>query len=447
MALSGTCLLSWRSSQSRRRTGVPPDALLPIELWDCIFQELPEDPLLRISTTCRAFNDLCMPIYLVRKGIPPLSLAPGDICIQSALIKALQLSFYIPPIECLLCRFWVFRVHEHMWSLRNLVNRTKSIRKLELIFHEELFQAASRPLDRVPYNPAVMNLFRDIVYCRNDSAGQSSLWAGRTSSPVVLVIYVAGNFTNSTSAAVLEIISIALSNPPSHPHHHPTPRRRFCQQQQQLLHSGAELSVVLPCITLPLLYTITLNTETIDPVVLSQFLARHKTLLSLEFDSEPPAAPARALITPAVTLPALHRINSSSPANVVRLLDALEWSPKLSNLGFSYDRSTLHSIAGLNVLLRRLGQRTRDVQLQLVLATSNMRPLDEEESAIASTLACVRSVQMNVLRQETAREILPWLALLPRFQLLDLIFMPRTVAQSQIQSTAGFDCSSGSVPV
>jgi hypothetical protein len=64
-----------------------------------------------------------------------------------------------------------------------------------------------------------------------------------------------------------------------------------------------------------------------------------------------------------------------------------------------------------------------------------MRPLDEEESAIASTLACVRSVQMNVLRQETAREILPWLALLPRLQLLDLGFL---MTSANVDERMGF---------
>ncbi|KAJ7844182.1 hypothetical protein B0H13DRAFT_2676237 [Mycena leptocephala] len=406
-----------------------------------------------------------MPIYLVRKGIPPLSLASGDICIQSALIKALQLSFYIPRSSVFHADFG-----------------TKSIRKLELIFHEELFQAASRPLDRVPYNPAVMNLFRDIVYSMSE----------RFSGPVVIVGWQdifscrprdirrwklhkfhfsggLGNYIHSAfksprpirttirlhdgasanvfpiqsikTAHIYEIPSVASTPGTSSTlvvlnHEHITSLvLGYSKNSNSYSIPGAELSVVLPCITLPLLYTITLNTETIDPVVLSQFLARHKTLLSLEFDSERPAAPARALITPAVTLPALHRINSSSPANVVRLLDALEWSPKLSNLGFSYDRSTPHLIAGLNVLLRRLGQRTRDVQLQLVLAASNMRPLDEEESAIASTLACVRSVQMNVLRQETAREILPWLALLPRLQLLDLGFL---MTSANVDERMGF---------
>jgi hypothetical protein len=180
------------------------------------------------------------------------------------------------------------------------------------------------------------------------------------------------------------------------------------------------LSVILPHITLPVLDRITLNTESIDPVVLSQFLSRHKTLSWLSFNGVSHKTPSCLLITPTLALPNLHLIESSDPANFIRLLDALDASPELSIFRFPYDRSSPNSIAALNSLLRRLGRHTgTDIGLQLTLTTSQSRPLDEAERAIASALACVRQVQMAVERREVALEMVPWLALLPGLHFVD----------------------------
>ncbi|KAJ7146997.1 hypothetical protein C8R44DRAFT_758562 [Mycena epipterygia] len=457
----------------RRRTGVSPDALLPIELWDCIFRELPDDPLLRISATCRAFNDLCMPIYLLRRGIPSHSLAAGDLAIQSSLIKALQLSFYIPPIKCLSCQFYGLSVYEHMSSLRNLILRSPSIRRLELIFLEDLSTAhLNGPLSPMP-RKAVMNLFRDILYAVSERFKGPAVIVGwqdiftcrprdirrwkihefhfsgglrnyirsafQTPHPVRTTI----RLHNGASANVFPIRSIisahiydipSITRRPSASstlivlnHEHITSLvLGYTEHSYRHSIAGDELSVVLPCITLPALYSIALNTDSIDPVILSQFLTRHKALLSLEYDAVGTQTHTGALITPAIALPLLNRINATDAASLVRLLDAFDTSPKLSNIGFCYDRSSPENIAALNGLLRRLALRPKVTQLQLVLTTTNAQPLDEEERAIASSLECVRSVHMNCLRRETAQNILPWLALLPRLERVDFGFLMAT---------------------
>ncbi|KAJ6501310.1 hypothetical protein DFH09DRAFT_100157 [Mycena vulgaris] len=455
------------SALPRRRTGVPPDALLPIEIWDCILHELPDDPLLRISATCRAFNDLCMPIYLVRKGIPAHSLKTGDLAIPSHLIRALQLAFYTPPIECLSCQFWVFRVHEHMASLRNLIRRSKAVRKLELIFYEDLSKTHSlAPFPR----KAVMNLFRDVAYAM----------AERFDGPAVVVgwqdiftcrprdirrwqiheFHFCGGLGNhlrsvfqkphpsrttirlhdGSSADVFPIRSIISA----HIYEIPSITRRpgasstlivlnhehittlvlgYAKNSYRHSIGGAELSVILPCITLPALYSITLNTDTIDSAVLSEFLARHESLLSLEYTVARTAAHIPPLASPPVALPALNRINASDPRNILRLLDALDASPRLSNLSFCWDRSSPETTAALTALLRRLAARTADAQVQLVLPHAEHHPLDDEERTLAASLACVRAVHVNCLRQDTARALLPWLALLPRLQQVDFGFL------------------------
>ncbi|KAJ7496458.1 hypothetical protein FB451DRAFT_1359110, partial [Mycena latifolia] len=455
----------------RRKTGISPDTLLPIEIWDCIFHELPDDPLLRISMTCRTFNALCMPIYLVRKGIPSESLGAGDLAISSGLVKAVQLSFYTPPIECLSCHliFWS-RFHEHLTSLRNLIRRSKSIRRLELIFNGDLAISHGHGSLK-PVSPKILlNLFRDIVYSMSQ----------RFNGPVVVVglqdIFSCrardirswnlhqfhfygglGNYFrhlfrarhsnrttirlhNGTSAYVSPIHSIISAHIYEIP---PITRRPSASStlivlnheyitslvlgytESSIRHSivGDELTVVLPCLILPALRTITLNTDSIDPTVLSQFLSRHKSLQSLEYDAKRSSADAAPLITPALALPELTRINAKAPANLIRLLDALDASPRLANFSFSFDRSSPTTPTALNTLLRRLAQRTTDTQLQLILPVRIAAPLDADERALAASLACVRAVHLQCLQRDAARDMLLWLALLPRLQQVDFAFL------------------------
>ncbi|KAJ7434050.1 hypothetical protein B0H11DRAFT_2119601, partial [Mycena galericulata] len=459
------------SSLARRhRPGVPPETLLPVELWDYVFHELPDYPLLTISGTCRTFNALCMPIFLLRKGIPSDSLAAGDLAILPHLITALQLSFYTPPIQSLSCQFWAFRTYEHLRSLRNLIYRSSSIKKLELLFDGFLSVTSTTVMLGQYSARATMDLFRDIAYAMS----------ARFSGPVVIVgphdiftchprdvrrwkiynFHFSGGFGNYISSAFKSTQSIfttvrlhngatAKVHPlgsilSAHIYEIPSITKRpdasstlivlnhqhitsivlgDPDHAQTTLDFGDELSVILPCITLPALDSVTLNTDNVDAVILSQFLARHRTLLSVAHGAGQVKNSTEALISPAVALPELNRVNATVPMNMIRLLDAFEASPKLSNLGFHYDRSSPQDTAALKTLFRRISRRPKDTYLQLVLPPGTTKPMDEEERAIAGSLNCIRSVQIACLRLETAANILPWLALLPRLQSVDLRFL------------------------
>ncbi|KAF8152762.1 hypothetical protein K438DRAFT_1987773 [Mycena galopus ATCC 62051] len=417
---------------------VSPGDLLPAELWDSIAQELPEVSLSRLAMTCRALNDRCMAIYLLRKGIPALSLASGNHSIRATLIEALQL------------------VYEHLRSLRSLVARAQSLRQLELRFPGELSRCstASPDLGLVPQE-VLVNLFCDIVYSIAHRAsgtvvvvtpegihscrpGDISRWKLRESyftrglSNYILCAYTSTtiHLRGGSSSKVFPLRSIRSA----HIYEIPSIGSTLIVLNQASIASlvlggsttsqgcfitSTQLSAVLPHITLPELCSITLNTDRIDPADLSPFLARHEGISTLKFDAVSCEAPASPLLTPAVALPLLHTFSSPHPANIIRLLDSLDTSPSLSNIGFTYDRSSPDSIATLSTLFRRLGQRTQSVHLQLVLTTSNSPPLNATERTIAGTLSCVRSVKVTGLQQATARVFLLWLALLPRLVMVD----------------------------
>jgi hypothetical protein len=44
--------------------------LLPTEVWELVFEELPDESLLTAARACHAWNDGCILIYLQRGGTP-----------------------------------------------------------------------------------------------------------------------------------------------------------------------------------------------------------------------------------------------------------------------------------------------------------------------------------------------------------------------------------------
>ncbi|KAJ7744628.1 hypothetical protein B0H16DRAFT_1887797 [Mycena metata] len=173
---------------------------------------------------------------------------------------------------------------------------------------------------------------------------------------------------------------------------------------------GDELSIVLPNLTLPELTSITLNTDSIDSIVMSQFLARHKHIKSFEYYHSNRGADAII----AHALPHLTRIRSREPENLIHLLDIFKASPNLTNFGFDFDRSTFEKIAAQNVLLQRLRLRIEDIQLELHLPVGDMLPLDEHECTVVRSLTGVVAVKMDVPSGVVIQDMFPWLRLLPR---------------------------------
>ncbi|KAJ7750605.1 hypothetical protein B0H16DRAFT_1842735 [Mycena metata] len=420
--------------QHRRATGVPPEALLPIELWECIFHELgllTGDTVWTLSATCRAFNQLCMSKYLTYRGVSPQSLASGNITIDSDLLAALQWAFCISALECLSCNFGLYWEREDMLCLQNIVSRSSSIRKLELTFYGDVSRRRSGKVvvnafrdimasmaERVK-GPTVFVRWQDIFTCRpQDIRGwkiHKFHFAGTTLRNRVLATVRSPRPLQATvrlhdggSASVFPISGIRSA------YISEIPSITTVPGQPQILHPGDELSVVLPHLTLPELTSITLNTDSTDSIVLSQFLARHKHIKSFEYYHFNRGADT--IITHALALPHLNHIRSREPANLIHLLNIFKASPNLTNFGFDFDRSTFEKIAAQNVLLQRLKLHIKDIHLELHLTVGDMLPLDEHECTVVRSLTGVVSVEMDALSYVVIQDMFPWLRLLPRLE-------------------------------
>ncbi|KAJ7099258.1 hypothetical protein B0H15DRAFT_944665 [Mycena belliarum] len=459
----------------RGRKGVPPDALLPLELWNCIFLELPDDPLLQVSATCRTFNALCMAMYFLREGITSDSLASGDLAVASRLIKPLQLSLFIPPIACLSCDFWSRYYHaEHLACLRSLLRSSHSIKRLEMIFAQDLFISVYqdpllKPFDR----ESVLNLFRDVVYsmsrkfngpaivvnpfdiftCRpRDIAHweihRHHLGGGlrdrlrdrltnpfRTQHPSHTMVRLHDGtharvdpFRSITTAHIYEIPSLTQRANASSTlivinHEHIT-YLVLGYVKRSIRHSpaGAELSVILPWLTLPALHAITLRTDSIDSAVLSQFLARQRSLQCIEYVTPRSTTHTAPLVAPALAHPALARLSATDPANLLRLLDAVGASPQLASFDFAFDRAS----PDMQALLRRLAQHRTHA--------SAPHPQRAGRPRVAGRRRACRG---RLARRDAARGVLPWLTLLPGLLRLDCGF-PSDYSDAGVEAQAAF---------
>ncbi|KAJ7744605.1 hypothetical protein B0H16DRAFT_1857359 [Mycena metata] len=316
--------------------------------------------------------------YPTYRGISPQSLASGNISIDSDLLAALQWAFCIPALGCLSCNFGLCWELQDMLCLRNIVCRSSSIRKLELTFYGDV--------SRRPSGKVVVNAFRDIM----------ASMAERVKGPTVFIrpLQTTVRLHDGGSASVFPISGIRsayISEIPSitrvsgvsstlivlNSEFIKSLVLGYSEDRRRFSIPGDELSVVLPNLTLPELTSITLNTDSIDSIVLSQFLARHKYIKLFEYYYSNRGADA--IIAHALALPHLNRIRSREPANLIHLLNIFKASPNLTNFGFDFDRSTFEKIAAQNILLQRLSLRIEDIQLELHLTVGDMLPLDEHE--------------------------------------------------------------------
>lgn len=452
-----------------RMPGVSPDTVLPMELWDCIFKELPTDPLLSVSLTCRAFNELCMPLYLFRIGISSQYLASGDFAIDAFCIKSLQLSFYIPIVR-LACAFMEEdKVYGQMQSLRSLIRRSKSIRTLGLTFVQKGLSKHLGPGIQDPKGMVLnLDLFRDIVYTMAEKFNGPAVIVSEydifTSRPRDIQRWKfhkfhfsggVGNHIRTTvlppslrprttvirlhdgtsagvtpihsihSTRILEIPSITrrpgtsstliILNPPFITNlslGRSADSSRYCIPVE-------ELEVVLPCLSLPNLDCITLNTDRIDPVVLSQFLVRHEIVRRVFYSAVHTEGCAGALVALEITMLELCQLHAPDPQNMICLLDAFGTSPRLSELHFTHDSSSRKKRAALSALMHRLSQHQRLVLLRITLKAT-AQPLDDEQRAVARSLECVQTVHLACAEPEDVRSMIPWLELLPRLQYVRL---------------------------
>ncbi|KAJ7769563.1 hypothetical protein DFH07DRAFT_1005683 [Mycena maculata] len=128
------------------------------------------------------------------------------------------------------------------------------------------------------------------------------------------------------------------------------------------------------------------------------------------------------LMDPPIAHPNVTELRAYGAENIARAIEALHLSPLLNVFHFSYHAraSDISTLAGLNTAFHLLSQQDIDTHLELWFlreanAVDSGRPfMDEQASAIARALHCVRSVSISYWSVEMALDSLQWLALFPR---------------------------------
>ncbi|KAJ7120048.1 hypothetical protein C8R44DRAFT_877523 [Mycena epipterygia] len=436
--------------------------ILPFELWELVVQEFDFFPqsLLTLATICHAFNRLCIARYLLHIGVSSESLASGNIEIAGKDLLALQLSCCAPPIKRFSCTdLSDTSLLPKLKLVKKIALNSPDLAELTLAFTHDLFQDRRR--DTGYSQKELLAAVCDILHAASS----------RTAGPVILMSEEA--FFRCDAGDILQWklhdaeapSSIAkarrlLGRTPRVPGHsivrdqtgHPIKIKLISSlysvsvrslasipgslqsctliivnpQSADCLHLGRssspmsshslsspELTVMLPHIILPALRRVHLDTTTMDPAALAEFLLRHPALVFLAY--EPPDTDIRPplLLSSPIAHPGLASIRVTDPIHLIPLLDSVGHSPALAEIAFRYARSSAGSAAKLTSALRRLGLHPRDTTLVLQLASTSKRVLDAEERAVAQSLQRVSRVYVDCTSVADGRALLPWLDLLP----------------------------------
>ncbi|KAJ7437264.1 hypothetical protein B0H11DRAFT_632423 [Mycena galericulata] len=413
------------TSHSRRSHSISPQSFLPIEIWNCILCELPDNDLLSTSTVCRAFNALCIGEYLFRNKVPVHDpVLDSEIHIRSHILRALQLSCAPLPIQRLACDFWSFGIRRNLESLREVVHRSTTLREITLDFSGDLFEAykfdhRSHILGATPASQ------REILraFCAVLSA-----MALKTSG---LVVVVSGNklFTcrardiaswrldafqfsgGARPRALVTRARRALRNrPPFLPRttvrlHNGRTSREMALTEMHNAHvstihnptnsctytlmifnahtitilylynlpiTGPELTSVLATLTLGALTTLVVAHGVVNRRDLGEFILRHPNLNELCYGPSwiwktDKTEDVHLASTVPIAHPGLKKIEANGAENINRVVEWLYLSPQLNFFRFSYrpTGSDDSSLVALNPAFRLLSQRSTDAHLDL----------------------------------------------------------------------------------
>ncbi|KAJ6613897.1 hypothetical protein B0H10DRAFT_197047 [Mycena sp. CBHHK59/15] len=459
------------------RDGLPPEDVLPIELWNHVFEHLPDTNLLVGTAVCRAFNGMCIAIFLARNRISTSSFTSGNISIPPDVLPAVQLSCPAPLLHQLRCAGEI--LDRHLKLLRAVVSSFREMETLELVFKP--WTPSVPPWTEPPdtWTLALCNVLFDmtnrgcgplVVFCsghlftcppldilawRRSYGSQWNRFPYSIRTLALRITRVLRQRRQFLLPSMLFIQSIRIHtiltrsclgsergtliviHPPSSPqlslggtyaYGNPVPIRR--------------LIPVLLALILPHLSSLLLRREDIPPTVLREFLERHPTLVGIHIHI-PSSRSADPLIAPPLVLPSLTLISADTALAMLRLLAALGDSPRLAELKFPLCTSPA-ALRTSRPTFRRIAQIPHRIMLDL---GSNMLgddaaavTVDPEDASIAQTLQCVRDVKLRCNTVHAVQRALPWLALLPNLTGLCLIFqfLPSPDLQAHQQIVA--DC-------
>ncbi|KAJ7762911.1 hypothetical protein B0H16DRAFT_1883817 [Mycena metata] len=445
-----------------------PQTILPVEIWDTILNFLPDTALLRTACVCRTFNELSIGIYLGRNG-----LNMGSLTMHSHHLKALNLSYVAPSARSLVCNFWAFDVLRDLRRLLEVIKKSPELTDVSLDWGHNLFRVHIFD-NRVPYSPrSLLTTFLDVL----------SALAHKTPGPVIVVteagifklrpedilcwelgdwpdtfrrfgryrskmrakigfgaekysffaVPYGGDVRSSFTLANIHTVNVCsiqtqwqtfgpftlMAFPTSSLRLAPTPGL-----------PAAALSTILPHITVPFLRLLYVDAD-IHPGALSEFVGRHKHIKDIRLIrdalKEVSSFTKTTLCHPPRTLPYLTTLEGPDGLGLIDLLDAFD-SPSVSTLRIScHPRCTAAHVAGLKSVLRRISFRTRPITLVLSLHVPSWCPpavripISGEEQTIVGAAYCIENVGIENGTFEEARMLLPWLAMLPALQEVEVV--------------------------
>jgi hypothetical protein len=126
------------------------------------------------------------------------------------------------------------------------------------------------------------------------------------------------------------------------------------------------------------------------------------------------------LLDAPVTLPCLKEIYCMYIERLAPLLDALDRSPQLTRISIPVQRDTPDAVAALADALRRLCTSSLSVPTCLVLNLVESEFFEALPSDVVGRLHGVDWVHVRCATLAAARTLVPWIAMFPALQRLDL---------------------------
>ncbi|KAJ6537992.1 hypothetical protein B0H19DRAFT_1382599 [Mycena capillaripes] len=452
--------------------------LLPMELWELVFESLLDEDLLVAARVCSAWNDRCVRMFLLRSGFSRLESTTGLI-LDSHELPALQLSLIPLPLRTLACRPWGSVLMRDLRCIQDFVSRSRDIEQLNLTFccnftrihvaHglscsamraefcdvlRAMAQKTSGPLIMISNSEIYLVDHQDLakwwprqreyrslsnlqrlplikkvrtVLTRRTPRSDFSLLVGQRGKKQAFVCL--------SSVHTVEMRSVHPgSSPQVLP---PFTLLTFDEKTQYKLvigwHSSADpwisserLNTVLPYVHLPALETIRIGVV-LDPMAFTQFLAAHDRIREIQLERGAPAHVPRAdemLTSAPVALPNLTRVLCTAAADLALLLNSVHPPPNLTGVTIDFACATPSDALAFKRALRRLSLHTGDVVLCLDLRTSACTGPgwpDSDDRLIASVLYCVGRLCIEFSAEDDVRSLLPWAACLSRLRSLHMV--------------------------
>ncbi|KAJ6585884.1 hypothetical protein B0H19DRAFT_1110929 [Mycena capillaripes] len=482
MAPGPIAFISWLRTGFSQTQGLSPQQLLPMELWETIFHQLspPDRELIRLCAVCTTFHSLCIHILLTRYNLSEEIFSDHNPRIPGSLLAALHFSLRsVFPFERFECELAPHDLHQNLRFLREILHRSKSLRDLHLIFHEDLFDQPSQETLLNAFctvlsgmvmragGPVIIVSDTRIFSCRPHDIAGWQLHLFRFDRSLTMGVRHALNLPQSASGYLSSQTKITIHDgsivtvSPLTQLHSVTvqgiedPLGRLGSfsiltfnadvitslslgQQTHKTLSAPGLSAAIIHISLPALRQLTIWVDYIDPAVLSRFLMNHPTLEEFDYQGEKgvspdPAPPSHTgiLVDPPVAHPRLTTLRTSN-LGMGSAVAGLDTSPSLHTFSFIFPIDPPPAaLAGLVSDLWRISSRRNDTVLNLGLSQSRESNLENYWAAndnvrmVAHALQCVRTVDIHCRGCDIGVLTLPWLALLPAVSTVRFTFRRR----------------------